>query len=1086
MTSNSDVKITIEEAPDKNKILEIVCSPNMKHAATLDVANNISFWTTINQDQLLEKVKTVCIDNIRINENGEKIFAISNNKCISISLYRVDPYNFKIFDFETEKEISLNFPDWQKEIDFLSFIDGGSIILVNARYYRAYIFSNKEKDNNITWDCKSRIELKYFKKINITPKGKLIIFNDTIYEITMWDIEKLSANTRILIEWSCTPEFIEISDDEKLLFVCTKDKKTKETSVFAFSTETEINISSFSTPNLEIDKLHLIASKKGERLLYRCINKSGKYNFNLMDPYNLKNPINVTSKLFEKKQYQEAYIIKSDKIIYTNDGNVLIEKLVSDNWIEYLRKDLKDTNSITVPSEKTIDIIIKFIKNTSTDVYNVDKAEFEGKFLKWGLELDDKLVRLTVADYNFRQKKWNDAKKQLDIIPSFCPYGKNFILNCEVLENDDFITFTRIGIIIWTYKIYGIKMHYFWNDWNDHLEKFDFKFNALLGRLNGWTSGRILPASSYKTVYKNLYVKFGESELFKEFLKNDKWVRNLGGKCMDHCMDKKNNNHLISKISLLNIIFENFNDLSESHPAFIASTLASIGLVVPSTIVIPNSMSSHLSCYGSYYNLSKSFFDRLISDLWVCWISYKKIFQKFQEWCPLFCIVKPIINSYFVGNSSIILAIPLPNFVSYPKKYNFWKELILPSPNPFTHSNKVDVINEEFYRYLNGEALLKFKWNAYGRYYYLTAWAIYTVFLLSFVIAATYYKTISQTSLFILLKITICLGIWHLFFGLRQFIYAPLNYLTSAWNFFDLGAFLLPMISSILWLQNKNLPTEWATFSTLLLEIKFLLYFRAIEFSGSYFSMILGVAQRGFSFLIILGFIVFAFAHSLHLLLRPTIDVSLDYPSYSNDPNDPWNLATTYNNIDPNGTIEVNSSLIEPPTATTNMFMLMGSAIAAVYIMLTGDTSPISYWDLDNNRTLLILTIIFSFVTTIYLMNLFIGLLSNEISNTKTRELFLILRAEILEEIELLYMLHHQRRKENWFPFVIFYECQTVKLREHVMDIQKDKWLGYRKPYISKNLYNVLHLPDEPPSLEQVVIDIKNLKESMKILTKKS
>ncbi|CAG8717892.1 11603_t:CDS:1, partial [Scutellospora calospora] len=47
--------------------------------------------------------------------------------------------------------------------------------------------------------------------------------------------------------------------------------------------------------------------------------------------------------------------------------------------------------------------------------------------------------------------------------------------------------------------------------------------------------------------------------------------------------------------------------------------------------------------------------------------------------------------------------------------YDFWSELILSSPNSFTHSNKLEMINEEFYRYLNGEALLTFKWNTYGR-----------------------------------------------------------------------------------------------------------------------------------------------------------------------------------------------------------------------------------------------------------------------------------------------------------------------------------------------------------------------------------
>ncbi|CAG8710934.1 10015_t:CDS:2, partial [Scutellospora calospora] len=149
---------------------------------------------------------------------------------------------------------------------------------------------------------------------------------------------------------------------------------------------------------------------------------------------------------------------------------------------------------------------------------------------------------------------------------------------------------------------------------------------------------------------------------------------------------------------------------------------------------------------------------------------------------------------------------------------------------------------------------------------------------------------------------------------------------------------------------------------------------------------------------------------------------------YSTDPNDPWNLATTYDSINPNGTIE-GTSLIEPPTVTTNMFMSMSSAIAAVYMMLMGDTTPISNWDLDSNSTLLILTIVFSFVATIYLINLILGILSNEISGS--RESFLSLRAEVLEEIELFYMLPHQRRKENWFPYVIFYECHTLTLREH-------------------------------------------------------
>ncbi|CAG8450856.1 13218_t:CDS:2 [Dentiscutata heterogama] len=270
-------------------------------------------------------------------------------------------------------------------------------------------------------------------------------------------------------------------------------------------------------------------------------------------------------------------------------------------------------------------------------------------------------------------------------------------------------------------------------------------------------------------------------------LKDDYWIRSLGHKCLDKCM--QNYNHLISKMSLLSIIFENFDELSENHPAFIASTLSTIGFVVPTTLVDPKSTASHLSSYGRYDHLSKTWYlDILICNIWVRWTSFQKkfdvYFQNFQNKYPYFrnYIVKPAIALYYAGHSTTILAIPLPNFVFYQKDHNPWLELLLPNPNPFTY-----------------------------------------------------------------------------------------------------------------------------------------------------------------------------------------------YPSYSTDPNDPWNLATTYNTVDSNGTIEENSSLIEPPTATTNMFMLMGSAITAVYIMLT------------------------------------------------------------------------------------------------------DKWTGYKKPYISSNLREVLHLPEEEPTLKQIEGAIKDL-----------
>ncbi|KAF0383401.1 hypothetical protein F8M41_011786 [Gigaspora margarita] len=67
MTSYSDdshVEIPIEDAPDKNKnkkILEIVCSPNLKHVAALHEDTSISLWSIVSQENFLANVKPILI-----------------------------------------------------------------------------------------------------------------------------------------------------------------------------------------------------------------------------------------------------------------------------------------------------------------------------------------------------------------------------------------------------------------------------------------------------------------------------------------------------------------------------------------------------------------------------------------------------------------------------------------------------------------------------------------------------------------------------------------------------------------------------------------------------------------------------------------------------------------------------------------------------------------------------------------------------------------------------------------------------------------------------------------------------------------
>ncbi|PKB92034.1 hypothetical protein RhiirA5_446377, partial [Rhizophagus irregularis] len=82
----------------------------------------------------------------------------------------------------------------------------------------------------------------------------------------------------------------------------------------------------------------------------------------------------------------------------------------------------------------------------------------------------------------------------------------------------------------------------------------------------------------------------------------------------------------------------------------------------------------------------------------------------------------------------------------YPLEYSFWNELFYPPSSVFT-----DTCIKEFYSNWNGEAIIRFKWNKFGRAYYIISWLLFMVFLICFTIAS--YPTNSITSREIRIKL---------------------------------------------------------------------------------------------------------------------------------------------------------------------------------------------------------------------------------------------------------------------------------------------------------------------------------------------
>ncbi|GBB94814.1 hypothetical protein RclHR1_02420001 [Rhizophagus clarus] len=497
-------------------------------------------------------------------------------------------------------------------------------------------------------------------------------------------------------------------------------------------------------------------------------------------------------------------------------------------------------------------------------------------------------------------------------------------------------------------------------------------------------------------------------------------------------------------LKFLSIITLSMDDLYEKYSDYVTKFNSEMFMVLdPSNNSIENYGHSHFSTFSKEIDITK--------------INYSKIFRFFQYLFSLFSnAFRHLIGSKAI--QYITLVVPYMNFSCYPLEYSWWKELFYPRPNVFVNTCK-----KEFYTNWNGEAIINFKWKTFGRIYYFIIWLLFMIFLVCFIIASYPTNSLNEEIQIKLYKTSVAFGFYHLIFELRQFIWNPKKYFLSIWNLFDLSAYLSVTIASIYWIKYINIPYWALSLSCLLLNLKFLLFFRIFESFGVYFAIIFGVAKRVFSFLVVLAIIIASFAYSFFLLLHPqNLLDSLNAPN-PNDPNNPWSLSNTYNQVDENGNI-LNETLIQVPSTNTNLFYSYPTSLLATYLFLTGNQNSISPWSPGSspeNTTLFILLVVFSFLVVIYLMNLFIGLLNMAIEKDNDRASFLTQKAEVIAEIEIFYLLPHQRRWKSWFPEVIYYTVEVEKARIYIKEaINKGEWNMKDWPEMKQKILKRLNIED--------------------------
>ena len=123
---------------------------------------------------------------------------------------------------------------------------------------------------------------------------------------------------------------------------------------------------------------------------------------------------------------------------------------------------------------------------------------------------------------------------------------------------------------------------------------------------------------------------------------------------------------------------------------------------------------------------------------------------------------------------TISFIVPFPKMCKYQDtNYNPWNEMLY-KPKSVLFYN---IDSNNFYKWWNFAAVIDFKWNTFGKYYYYSIWLFYIIFYLCFTFAIVE----NNNTLFV---ITIILGFMHLYFELRQFLWDPKIYYKDPGNIF--------------------------------------------------------------------------------------------------------------------------------------------------------------------------------------------------------------------------------------------------------------------------------------------------------------
>ncbi|PKY49577.1 hypothetical protein RhiirA4_545380 [Rhizophagus irregularis] len=824
--------ITMAEISPKEKCL-IIYSEEKRSIVCWNVKDidkvQLKFHQTveINENNEDNEDKKYKIESLCVSDD-KKLAYIHQDRCYVIDMNNKD------------KKIALDLNKNKNYIKhcYCTFNLDGELILYSlvgsyfGEHKIIWIYSTQTKNNK--WECKRFYRIpEDYELISISKYDKVYLFsNDYIYE---WNINTergvkiFGNNNNNKDKNKFETKNIGIFSNEKLIFLKINDK------IIVYSIELGIPIASLDI-NDDI-QLYNFMNHTGLFLLpslfYYIPDKEIKYCWN-----------NKYKSRFNQISFDEPTDKPTDES--TDDQTKLMfgilrervwkskfdEKMSKMNFSSENSDELNKENDKIVERDEYLNVhsfnlymgtVSKLFQEAINDRKSI---ELTGNLITWNIHVYEDKIKLVVFK---KIKKINTEWEAISMKTEYHPYDSCKLITGSLFNNNDIVILTTFGILIYTFSENNksIFLNYF------YFMKFDMKIlqhykrmfskstlplpNYDSYRLGGWVSDVINNKSSL--------LKYGV-ELLKFAIKEHKLelIDDIYKKCMTYFKEDLMNNK-----SFLSIITSAMPLLDEYYPEYILKCSSETNMIIDSFFYSIKHQNKNLHLYSflqtpQIANLSQSLLwtkfcykisctiDRyrgssLLIFIWLiisviqaliillalplCLATfyilskYNFINNIYNEVFSLIYFnvehkIFKIFKKYITTTPMITFMIPYINFVNYSRDYNWFVELIKPQPSPFT-----ETINRNIYKTWNGEALINFKWNAYGKYYYAMIWILFIALLGCFTTAATipqkYINEEVRQQLFIA---SIILGFIHLIFEIRQFFYNIAKWFYNFWNIF--------------------------------------------------------------------------------------------------------------------------------------------------------------------------------------------------------------------------------------------------------------------------------------------------------------